>query len=354
MQSLFRAAPAILKPSGDGKEMGEKMKKCSITLFFAAALMCVPGLSGSAWAQELVPGGMTVGLELSAGGVVVSRLTEVDTADGKVSPAEEAGLRAGDCIVAVDGREVSCGEDFSKAMAALDGGAVELEVLRAEQSMTLEIEPAKSKDGSWQLGLWLRDGASGIGTVTYYDPVSGEYGALGHGVNDADSGALLPSESGSVSPSVIVDIVPGRAGAPGELQGMFSSEDSVGRIDANTPFGIFGVMSSFPGGEPLETASDAEIKPGKATIYSNISGSDVEEFEIEIERVVKNAPDGKSMQIRVTDERLLKETGGIVQGMSGSPIIQDGKLVGAVTHVLVSDPTRGYGISIDTMLKAAA
>ena len=335
--------------------MGERMKKFGITAAVTMWLLCFSVLGGTAFAAELVPGGMTVGLELKTGGVVVSRLTEVETSTGKVSPAEEAGLRPGDCIVAIDGEQIRCGSDFTGAIAELDGDEIDVELVRGGEKLSLELQPALGKNGSWQLGLWLRDGASGIGTVTYYDPASGEYGALGHGVNDVDSNTLLPSESGSVSPSVIVDIVRGRAGTPGELCGMFDSGDKLGSISSNTPFGIFGEMSDFPGGaETLETASDSEIRPGRATIYSNIHGSEIEEFEIEIEKVTPNAADGKSMQIRVTDERLLSETGGIIQGMSGSPIIQDGKLVGAVTHVLVSDPTRGYGISIDTMLRAAA
>ena len=193
------------------------MKKFGITAAVTMWLLCFSVLGGTAFAAELVPGGMTVGLELKTGGVVVSRLTEVETSTGKVSPAEEAGLRPGDCIVAIDGEQIRCGSDFTGAIAELDGDEIDVELVRGGEKLSLELQPALGKNGSWQLGLWLRDGASGIGTVTYYDPASGEYGALGHGVNDVDSNTLLPSESGSVSPSVIVDIVRGRAGTPGEL-----------------------------------------------------------------------------------------------------------------------------------------
>lgn len=331
------------------------MKKAKVSTFFAAVLMCVLVLQTSAAALELVPGGMTVGLEMCTKGVVVSRLTEVETNSGTLKPALDAGIQPGDCIVELGGAEICSGEDFIEKISQLNGSEIDIKLLRGEEYLNVSICPAKSCTGAWQLGMWLRDGASGIGTVTYYDPQSGKYGALGHGVNDCDSGKLLPSDEGTVSPSVVVDVIPGKAGSPGELCGVFDPANAMGVIESNTPFGIFGVINEFPGASnALETASDTEIRPGKAVILSNISGTDVAEYEIEIQRVNVNAADGKSLVIRVTDECLLRETGGIVQGMSGSPIIQNGKLVGAVTHVLVSDSSRGYGISIDSMLEAAA
>ncbi|MGI6029552.1 MAG: SpoIVB peptidase [Candidatus Heteroscillospira sp.] len=329
------------------------MKKANFTIFFALMLTLI--LSTAAAAAELIPGGMTVGLELKVRGVMVSRLLEVDTHDGKVSPAGEAGIRPGDCIVSLAGAEIQCGEDFTRRAAGLDGDTVSLTLRRDGQERTLSITPAQNKSGVWQLGMLLRDGAAGIGTVTYYDPVSGQFGALGHGVNDMDSGLLLPAEQGLVSPSVVVDIIPGKAGTPGELCGIFDSGETLGAIDSNTAFGIFGTLERFPGGDMvLETAEAGQVQPGKATILSNIKGTSVEEYEIELTRVNCSAKDGKCFVLKITDERLLKQTGGVICGMSGSPILQNGRLIGAVTHVLVNDPTRGYGIFIDKMLEAAA
>lgn len=329
------------------------MNQAKFSVFFAAALIL--GLSTPALAAELVPGGMTVGLELRTDGVMVSRVTEVETLEGKVSPAADAGIRAGDCIVGLAGAEIHCGQDFTDRASRLDSDTVSLTLVRDGEKRTLSITPAQSKSGIWQLGMWLRDGASGIGTVTYYDPESGQYGALGHGVNDGESGLLLPAAEGTVSPSVVVDIIPGQAGKPGELCGIFDPGCPMGGIEANTPFGIFGTLEHFPGtGGVVETAQAEEVKPGPATILSNIRGTEVEEYDIELMRVNCGARDGKSFVLKITDERLLEETGGVICGMSGSPILQDGKLVGAVTHVLVNDPTRGYGIFIDKMLSAAA
>jgi len=328
------------------------MKKAKISGFFAA--MLVLALGTSAFAVELVPGGMTVGLELHCSGVMVTRIVDVDTHEGKRSPAREAGLEAGDCIIRFAGADIGCGEDFMKKAAELSGSDVSVTIMRKGEERTLKVTPAQNKSGQWQLGLWLKDGASGIGTVTYYNPQSGKYGALGHGVNDMDSGLLIPAEDGKVSPSEVVDVVPGKAGKPGELCGVFDPEEVLGDIDANTPYGIFGDMDSFSGEMTvMETASADEIKTGRATILSNVKGTEVEEYDIELLRVNCAARDGRNFVIKICDERLLSHTGGVVCGMSGSPIIQNGKLIGAVTHVLVNDPTRGYGIFIENMLSAS-
>ena len=331
------------------------MKKFKNIGYFAVVLACVILLQTAAMAAELlVPGGMTVGLELQTRGIVVSRLTEVETKNGCVSPAGDAGILPGDCIIKLGGREITNGQEFMDSVSKFDGGEVSVTLLREEKQLQLTVKPAKSKSDVWQLGMWLRDGASGIGTVTYYDPENGNYGALGHGVNDIDSCLLLPIVGGTVSRSVILDIIPGKNGCPGELCGIFDPKAKLGDIQMNTPFGIFGVLAAPPSkGKALETASDGEIKPGKASILSNINGTEVVEYEIEILKVNQHAKDGKSLVIKITDKDLICKTGGIVQGMSGSPILQGGKLVGAVTHVLVSDPARGYGISIDSMLAAA-
>ena len=209
------------------------------------------------------------------------------------------------------------------------------------------VQPALGSDGCWKLGLWLRDGVSGVGTLTFYDPESGIYGALGHSISDADTGAVLPLGEGSIYDAEIVGIVPGEAGTPGELDGDTDEAAFLGDIRLNCGCGIFGA-ADFEG-EPLETG---EIKTGKATICCTVSGDTVSEYEIEIKKVYETS-DFTTVMLTVTDPELLAQTGGIVQGMSGSPIIQGGKLVGAVTHVFVNDPTSGYGISIQDMLSMA-
>jgi len=207
-------------------------------------------------------------------------------------------------------------------------------------------------DGTRQLGLWLRDGVTGVGTLTYYDPATGRYGALGHGIADETSGALMPLRDGSVLSAVVADVRPGGHGTAGELVGSFDAADRIGAIERNGLFGIFGTLDAPPDGTPVETAPASAVKTGSATILSTVAGDTVQAYAVNITRVYH---DGASTRfaITVTDPALLSATGGIVQGMSGSPILQDGRLVGAVTHVLLSDPAKGYGVSIDDMLAAA-
>lgn len=323
------------------------------SVVMAVALVITLDVAASA-SQMLVAGGMTVGIELETNGVVVSRLAEVETETGKACPARDAGIMVGDCIVKIGGSDINSGSDFIEAMGSLNGEKISVTVERGSSKTQLSITPVLSTTGSWQLGMWLRDGASGIGTVTFYDPDSGVYGALGHGVYDVDNGTLMPSSGGTISPSVVVDIIAGEAGVPGELCGYFDARENLGSIAVNTDFGIYGTMSEPSNcGQAMETAENSEICSGPATILSNISGDVVCEYSVEILQVDQNSSDGKNMIISITDPDLLAQTGGIVQGMSGSPILQNGKLVGAVTHVFVSDPTRGYGIFIESMLETA-
>ncbi len=331
------------------------MAKTKIIGYIIAVILCFSALQTIAVAAEkLVPGGMTVGLELSTPGVMISQVTEVETETGKVSPARDAGLEVGDCIVKIGSTDIETGAEFIDRVAHLDENAVSITFYRGEKLMQKTITPVKSAEGVFQLGLWLRDGASGIGTVTYFDPETGAYGALGHGISDADNGLLLPLNGGYLCESVVVDVIEGKNGTPGELCGLYDSEAKIGVIDFNTHFGIFGVMSDIPeAGELVEVASFEEVVIGEATILSNIKDSVIEEYTIEIVEMDIAVQNGKNFVIKITDEELLANTGGIVQGMSGSPILQNGKLVGAVTHVLVNDPSMGYGIFIENMLESA-
>ncbi len=321
--------------------------RAAAAVWIVSAVLAMPGFA----AGELIPVGEPVGIELTVDGVLVAGTSEVESDAGTVCPAREAGIRAGDVIVAIDGQSVDSAEALAAAVAALTDGA-ELTVTRSGRERTVFVIPAVEA-GTPRLGLLLRDGVSGIGTVTYIDPETGAFGALGHGVNDLDSGALLPVEGGSICRAQIVDVKQGQAGMPGELAGSFSAGDILGRIEKNTACGIFGVMR---GGElrgAVPVASPSEVESGPATILACAAGRQVQEYAVEISRSGMAGGDGRDLMVRVTDPALLSLTGGIVQGMSGSPILQNGKLVGAVTHVLVADPTRGYGIFAERMLEAA-
>ena len=329
-----------------------KMKKMAAGLLTAVMLTVL--CAASAAALELVPVGRAVGIEMNTDGVLVVGLAQVEAEGGARSPAGDAGVLPGDRIVRLGAREIKNGEDFLAAVAALDGNRVSLTVRRGEKAIQFDLTPAQSPAGAWQLGLWLRDSVAGIGTVTFYDPTSGLYGALGHGICDMETGVLLPVSEGSITEAQVVDVRPGAKGTPGELCGAPNSEQTLGDIGQNTIFGIFGQgKDALAARAALPVAAERELVLGPATILSTVSGSEVQEFAVEITRVYRGDDSGRCLMVTVTDPALIRATGGIVQGMSGSPILQNGKLVGAVTHVLVNDPTRGYGISAERMLKAA-
>ena len=220
--------------------------------------------------------------------------------------------------------------------------------------MTLSVEPERNEEGACCIGAWVRDSMAGIGTVTYYDPDTNTFGALGHGITDGDTAALMPFGNGAILPSTVKAVKKGSCGSAGELRGEFDLTEELGQLYANTGCGIFGTLNaacSLAEGEALPVGDASE---GPAVIRSNISGDEVQEYAVEILKTIPDAPDGRELVISVTDPELIAATGGIVQGMSGSPILQNGQLIGAVTHVLLSDPTKGYGISVETMLNTGA
>jgi len=334
------------------------MKKKEKLLSGAAGLLLALAVLGSSAALALspgdrvVPGGQVVGIELRAEGVIVSELAEVATPTGPRRPAAEAGLQPGDRILALDGKAVTDGESFLAAADGLTGAPVTVQLVRGSERLEVTVQPVKSNKDRWQLGLWLRESVTGIGTVTYYDPASGAYGALGHGVS-LPEGNLMAIAGGAITRAGVGAVIPGSRGTPGELQGV-PGGGVVGSIARNTPCGIFGLAT-----EPLSTApavpvaAGSEVLLGPAQILSTVGPAGPAAYDIEISRITRGGDGTRQLTITVTDPALLSITGGIVQGMSGSPIIQDGKLVGAVTHVLVNDPTRGYGIFIENMLEAA-
>lgn len=305
------------------------------------------GLSVSVFAQRmLIPVGKVVGLSLAEGSVTVAAFD-----DTLGAAARDAGIQIGDEIVSVNGTEIDCAADLQRALDRSDG-SVEVVLRRGSREETVRICPAITSSGP-KLGVFIREGVTGIGTVTYYDPENQTFGALGHGVNDS-RGLLCQMDHGSIYSATVAGIKPGQPGQPGQLRGSVSDRTPAGRLTGNTAFGVFGEGAGWPG-EALPAATAEEVRPGKAYIMSNISGSEIEVFEVELVKVYRQDPsNGRDLMIRVTDPELLARTGGIVAGMSGSPIIQDGRLVGAVTHVLVNDPTTGYGILIENMLDAAS
>ncbi len=316
----------------------------------ANILLVTPALA----AEELIPVGEPVGIRLEIAGVLVAGTNEIETENGPAAPAQEAGLRTGDVITAVNGAPVESAEDLAADIGAMEGGDAELTVLRDGRELTLCVEPARTETDGAKLGVWLRDSITGIGTVTYIDPETGSFGALGHGVNDGGSGGLLPAAGGSVCPARITDVTPGAPNAPGELSGSFVLSDEIGAIRGNTEAGLFGVLdrTAFAGRAAVPVAKPGEVRNGEATILACVDGREAREYRVEIARTVL-AGTGRDLTVQVTDPALLARTGGIVQGMSGSPILQDGRLVGAVTHVLTGDPTRGYGILAETMLETS-
>jgi len=323
------------------------MKKAFISGLFS--LMLAAALTVPAFAEELIVGGQVVGIQISTEGVLVAELNSVETPEGSASPAEEAGIKPGDLILKIDGKDVNDASSVIAAVEQAGEGPLDISLRRGTKDMQLQLKPVESEEGKKMLGLLLRDGLSGIGTLTYCDPDSGSYGALGHSVNDTGSKQNMPLREGVLTQAQVVSVKPGAAGDPGELNGAADLSRIIGNVEKNTDVGIFGKLYASPEGQLMETGS---MSPGPASIISTVSGSERRQFSVEINRVYKDAS-GTHAMLTVTDAELLSKTGGIVQGMSGSPIIQDGKLVGAVTHVFVNDPTRGYGIFIENMLDAA-
>ena len=327
----------------------KRIAAVGITAVFMTAVVPL-----SALAAQLIPVGSAVGIEVDVDGVLVEKCSEVETSGGKQFPAKAAGIKVGDVIVAINGEEVDDLEDFSEEVGKLDGSPLRVTLLRDGKTVNVTLQPVCSVSGEYRLGLWLRDVVAGIGTVTYYDPVSGDYGALGHGINDPASGALIPITEGRTFDASVVDVVQGKNGDPGELCGSFDTSAAFGTVEGNTVYGIFGKCSGVAiTGKVLETAASGEVQTGAAQVLSTVSGSKPQLYDIRIDKIRRSGSEER-YQLTITDPDLLAITGGVVCGMSGSPIIQNGKLVGAVTHVLVNDPTRGYGIFIENMLEAAS
>ncbi len=308
--------------------------------------------------QQVVASGHPIGIKLKTNGIIVINVSGVILEDGsRVSPAETAGLLTGDILINAGGQKLSSIRDLLNVIEKSAGKPISISYKRQNTQYNTTITPIKSgEDQQYRVGIWVRDSSAGIGTLTFVDPANKVYGALGHGINDIDTGSLLQVGSGQLLKSNIEGIKKGIKGSPGELEGEFlNSPRVVGDIELNCDFGVFGKFNGDPKkdkwGKTMQIGSHSTVRVGKATILACIRDNIVEEYEIEIQRIARTDLNStKNMVIRITDSRLLEATGGIVQGMSGSPILQDGRLIGAVTHVFINDPMRGYGVFIESML----
>lgn len=301
----------------------------------------------------VIPGGQAIGVALEMAGVLVVGASDVGHA---MSPARKAGIRAGDRIVSVNGKAITSAEHLSDLIKK--GGVAQLTVKRGEESLNVPVTPVKDgENGAYRLGIWVRDSTAGVGTLSFYDPKSGMYGALGHAITDVDTGTTLAVGEGEIYESRVVDILKSSGGRPGELIGDFMNDPkSLGTLTKNTPRGVFGKLNRplsnafYPEGVPV--AARSELITGPATLLTTLDDAGVKAYDCEITKLfAQNEPGQRSMVIRITDPELLERTGGIVQGMSGSPIIQNGKLAGVVTHVYIDDTILGYAVYAEWMLR---
>ncbi len=305
---------------------------------------------------KLIPGGMPFGVSLNEESVTVVELGEVISGGVSVSPAKDAGVMEKDRIMAINGERITCAAVLSELIAGSRGAPMEITVKRGESELNLMMTPVVSdEDGHYRAGLFIREGTAGIGTVTYIDPETGRFAGLGHGICELDSGKLVPVSRGSVVNVSISGIVKGKVGSPGELQGYFSS-GKIGTLFANRECGVYGVFCELPVGTCRQVcfaAPSEAVHEGDAEIMCTAGNDGIGSYRVRLSHIDHSENNVKNFIVTVTDPALLERTGGIVQGMSGSPIIQDGKLIGAVTHVFVNDPTRGYGIFIENMLSGS-
>ena len=331
-----------------GEEFDVKLKAFGIIPFSTVNVEVVDELHVSVL-------GTPFGMKLYTDGVLVIDITTVETVSGSISPGEDAGVKKGDYILSADGKQVLTNEELSAAVAASGGNRIKLVIERGGTQKTVYVTPALSKEtNSYRIGLWVRDSSAGIGTLTFYSPATGIVCGLGHGVCDEDTGDLLELKNGEIVSAEIVSVEKGSSGSPGQLKGRFTY-GTIGKIDCNSEKGVYSVLKGKLGFSRLtETALKQEVRDGDAQILCTVDGREPQLYSCRIKkRSSAYLSATQNMTVTVTDPELLNITGGIVQGMSGSPILQNGKLIGAVTHVLIDDPTTGYAIFAENMLKEA-
>ena len=307
---------------------------------------------------QVIPIGLVSGIKLYTSGALVVGMSEIKGLDNqKYKPYEGSGIEEGDTIIQIGENEINNANDLINVVNQSNGEELNITYLRNGKKEETSIRPLQTGENEYKLGLWVRDSAAGIGTMTYYEPKTGNFAALGHGISDIDTGELIDVGNGEFITTKVLSIIKGENGTPGKIQGSINDQSQIGTITKNSGFGIYGKITDISkvntnSGNLMDVALRKEIQLGKATMLCSLDGKNVEEYEIEIEKIyLNNDYDNKSMLIKVTDERLIEKTGGIIQGMSGSPVIQNGKFIGAVTNVLVSDPTQGYVVFGDIMIK---
>ena len=298
--------------------------------------------------------GDNFGIKIYTAGVLVVKLDTVDTEHGHINIAEKAGLRVGDTILSINGQVVGSNEEVAEIIEKCGGKKINLSVRRGNEALTISVKPEISyASGKYKAGIWVRDSSAGIGTLTFYSPTYDVLCGLGHGVCDSDTGELLPLNSGELVAAHIISITKGIDGCPGQLEGVFEAE-TLGKMLANDETGVYAWQNRTVNPEQLTTvALKQEVQPGDAQIFCALDETGPKLYQCKIEKVSYNNQKTKNLIVKVTDPALIEKTGGIVQGMSGSPILQNGKLIGAVTHVFVDDPTAGYAIFAENMLNEA-
>ncbi len=306
----------------------------------------------------VIPVGSSIGLKLYTNGVLVVGMSEIENIENnKLKPYQNSGIKEGDLIVCINEKEITTTAELVEQVNSSKGENLNIKYVRNGEVSVANIKPAKVSENEYKLGLWVRDAAAGVGTISFYEPSTHGFAALGHGILDIDTEELLSIATGEVVTTDILSITKGEKGKPGEMKGSIVNQTTIGEISKNTEFGIYGKLTNLTAlgiskENEVEVALREEIQLGSAKILCNLENNTRKEYNIEIEKIYKNNnANNKSMLIKVTDQALLEKTGGIIQGMSGSPIIQNGKFVGAVTHVLVNDPTKGYGVFGDIMIK---
>lgn len=304
--------------------------------------------------RYVTPGGQPFGLRIFTDGVVVTGVGSVPIDGGTAYPAKKAGIKQGDIIKKINGTSVTSNADITQLVEGCGGKELEVEFTRNGKDKTVSLLPVRqSADGKYRIGLWVRDSSAGVGTVTFVDNTTGLFAGLGHAICDVDTGDTMPLRTGDILGATIRGCVKGTSGTPGELCGVFST-GVIGELYINGDKGVYGILNETDKkAERIPVALSDEVKVGKAQIISTVNGTKPDYYDIEITKIYKSGDEEKNMVIKVTDEDLLEKTGGIVQGMSGSPIIQDGMLVGAVTHVFVNDPKQGYAIFAEQMIDTA-
>ncbi len=299
--------------------------------------------------------GSPFGIKMFSNGALVVAFTDIATPYGEANPAKEAGLHLGDLVVSVGGKETHSNDELAEAIRASDGNPAKVVFIREGEQRTTTITPVQDEAGAWKTGMWVRDSSAGVGTLTFVDESRGVFAGLGHSISDSDTGQSITLRTGEIVACHIIGYTKGIAGSPGELRGQFDTGLSIGTICMNGSVGVYGTTRCAFAGEQKEVAFAQEVTEGPAQIWTTINGEAPQAYDVQIERIsYAEDNENRNLVLRVTDAALLQATGGIVQGMSGSPILQNGKLIGAVTHVLVNHPEQGYGILIGTMMDAAA